>query len=75
MSNIVLEHHDISEGLSPSLKEIEGKVDYISLFNILHCEEPESLLKSAYNLLDKNGKIGVISLEKRPNPSWTCVKY
>lgn len=38
----------------------EGKIDYISLFNILHCESPVELLEKVYQLLRIGGRIGVI---------------
>ena len=42
------------------LNKYRGNVDYITLFNILHCEHPQELLKNAYDLLNINGKVGVI---------------
>ena len=65
-----------------TLKELEqhqGDIDYITLFNILHCEEPAVLLKNIYSILNDNGKIGVThwkheetprgpSMEIRPTP-------
>lgn len=56
-----------------------GLISYITLFNILHCEQPLGLLNVAYNILNTNGKIGVIhwnyedtprglSMEIRPTP-------
>ncbi|HVI40596.1 MAG TPA: class I SAM-dependent methyltransferase [Anaerovoracaceae bacterium] len=62
-----------------SLDKCKGNADYITLFNILHCEQPQELLKNAYNLLNINGKVGVIhwiygetprgpALEVRPIP-------
>lgn len=52
---------DISEGATlKSLNKYKGDVDYITLFNILHCEYPQELLKTTYNLLNINGKVGVI---------------
>lgn len=61
------------------LSDYIGKIDYISLFNILHCEEPLLLLKKGYEILNDKGKIGVIhwkseetprgpSIEIRPKP-------
>ena len=46
----------------------EGKVDYVSLFNILHCEEPVKLLERVYSLLNKNGRIGVIHWKYEKTP-------
>lgn len=60
---------DISaEATWRSLNPYKGNVDYITLFNILHCEHPQELLKSAYNLLKTNGKIGVIHWVHGPTP-------
>lgn len=61
------------------LGKYNGQIDYITLFNILHCEEPIILLKNAYEILNDNGKIGIIhwkyentprgpSMEIRPKP-------
>ncbi len=35
-------------------------VDYVMLFNILHGEEPEKLLKESWRILKPNGTIGII---------------
>lgn len=78
--NIVLLHGDISkEQTLKDLEQYKGEIDYISLFNILHCEQPLDLLNAAYQILNNNGKIGVIhwkyentprgpSMEIRPTP-------
>jgi ubiquinone/menaquinone biosynthesis C-methylase UbiE len=40
---------------------LESKsTDYAMLFNILHAEKPEELLKEAYRILKTGGKLGVI---------------
>ena len=61
-------------------------VDYVMLFNILHVEDPLSLLKEAYRLLRKSGRVGIIhwnydpktprgpSMEIRPKPE-NCVEW
>lgn len=80
ISNVDLIHGDIStyETLK-NLKIYSGMIDYVSLFNILHCEEPLKLLKNVYDILNAEGKIGVIhwkygitprgpSMEIRPTP-------
>ncbi len=35
-------------------------VDYVMLFNILHAEKPETLLKEAYRILRHGGRLGII---------------
>lgn len=35
-------------------------VDYVFLFNILHVEKPEQLLKESYRILKLKGKVGII---------------
>ena len=35
-------------------------VDYVMLFNILHTDKPERLLREAYRILRKGGKLGII---------------
>lgn len=40
-------------------KNVRTEINYITLFNILHCEKQVELLKSAYDILNKNGKIGL----------------
>ena len=60
-------------------------VDYVMLFNILHAEEPEKLLKEAYRILRSNGKLGIIHwnygktprgppMEMRAKPK-QCIKW
>lgn len=61
------------------ISAIMPKADYISLFNILHCEAPAELMKNALKLLKVSGKVGIVhwiqgetprgpSLAIRPNP-------
>jgi SAM-dependent methyltransferase len=38
----------------------DGSVDYVFLFNILHVEKPESLLKESYRILKVGGRVGII---------------
>lgn len=38
----------------------EGEVNYVMLFNILHAEESENILREAYRILKENGKTGII---------------
>ena len=61
-------------------------VDYVMLFNILHAEDPVSLLKEASRILKHNGKAGIIhwkystatprgpSMDIRPKPE-QCIKW
>lgn len=81
IANIHLFHGEIS---SMDQKIFQG-ADYISLFNILHCEEPLTLMGQVIKLLKKGGKIGVIhwihddtprgpSLDIRPKPE-TIIKW
>jgi ubiquinone/menaquinone biosynthesis C-methylase UbiE len=37
-----------------------GEVDYVMLFNILHHDKPQDLLREAFNVLNRNGKLGII---------------
>jgi len=41
----------------------DKSVDYAMLFNILHAEKPEELLKETYRILKPEGKLGVYTLE------------
>ena len=64
----------------------DESVNYVMLFNILHAEEPEKLLREAYRILRKGGKLGVIHwnydsstprgppMEIRPKPQ-QCIKW
>jgi ubiquinone/menaquinone biosynthesis C-methylase UbiE len=61
-------------------------VDYVMLFNILHAEKPEELLKEAYRILKPEGKLGIIHwnydpetprgppIAIRPKPE-QCIKW
>jgi len=64
----------------------DESVDYAMLFNILHAEEPEKLLREAYRILRKGGKLGIIhwnydpatprgpSMVIRPKPE-QCIEW
>lgn len=79
-AKIELVHGDIStEDTIKVLEKHKGEIDYITLFNILHCEEPMSLLKNTYNILNIYGRVGIThwkhektprgpSMEIRPKP-------
>lgn len=81
VSNIHLINGDISkEDTIKRIQKHKSSIDYITLFNILHCEKPIDLLKDVYNILSEGGMIGIIhwkyadtprgpSMEIRPKPS------
>ena len=64
----------------------DGSVDYAMLFNILHLEDPKFLLKEAWRILKKEGKMGIIhwnydpktprgpSMDIRPKPE-QCIQW
>ncbi len=61
-------------------------VDYVMLFNILHADKPEKLLREVYRILRAGGKLGIIHwnysstmprgppMEIRPKPE-QCIKW
>lgn len=63
-----------------------NSMDYVMLFNILHLENPDTLLKEAKRILKADGKLGVIhwnydpatprgpAMEIRPKPE-QCIKW
>lgn len=80
ITNIDLICGDIStENTTKDLEKYKDTINYATLFNILHCEQPLNLLKNVYDIVNNNGKIGVIhwkyentprgpSMEIRPTP-------
>lgn len=57
LNNVVPIHRDLmSEG--SGLEDLS--VDYVMLFNILHGEKPENLLKEAFRVLSLGGRVGII---------------
>ncbi len=42
----------------------DGSVDYVMLFNILHCEQPEVLLRESWRALSPRGRLGIVH--------WNC---
>lgn len=78
--NVELIQGDISQSKTQeALKPFINQIDYVTLFNLLHCEEPVSLLKAVYHILQAGGRVGVIhwkyektprgpSMEIRPKP-------
>lgn len=84
LKNIDLLCGDISSPqVVKALDHYKETVNYITLFNILHCEEPLTLLNDVYRLLNTHGQVGVIhwkdeetprgpSLDIRPTPEKIC---
>lgn len=79
LSNVKVINENISAKASTVLLNYKAKVDYVTLFNILHCEKPHKLLKTTHELLADNGKVGILhwihedtprgpSLNIRPKP-------
>ncbi|HEY8053511.1 MAG TPA: methyltransferase domain-containing protein [Steroidobacteraceae bacterium] len=77
LQNVVVEARDfVSEGCGRP----DGSVGFVMLFNILHIEDPISLLREAHRVLHSRGVVGVIHwrrdietprgppLELRPDP-------
>lgn len=58
----------------------DGSVDYVMLFNILHCEQPQVLLRESWRVLSQGGRVGIMhwnydpatprgpSMDIRPKP-------
>lgn len=83
ISNIIIIQKDfVAEGTGLE----DNSIDYVMMFNILHAEEPEKLLREANRILKSGGKIGIIhwihspdtprgpSLDVRPTPE-QCIKW
>lgn len=80
IEDVELIHGDIGiDKTIKTLEEYKGEIDYVTLFNILHCENPTNLIKNVYDIISENGRIGVIhwkyektprgpSMEIRPKP-------
>ncbi len=45
----------------------DAGVDYVMLFNILHCERPEGLLREAWRILSTGGRLGIMHWNHDPN--------
>lgn len=45
----------------------EASVGYVMLFNILHCEQPEVLLREAWRNLSPGGRLGIMHWNDDPN--------
>lgn len=69
INNVELLTGDVSDPETfEKIKTIVPAFDYITLFNILHCEEPTKLLQSVFHLLKSDGKIGVIHWKYEKTP-------
>lgn len=76
-SNIRVEQRDF---MADGTGLPEGSVDYVMLFNILHCDQPEVLLREAWRVLSQGGRLGIMhwnydpgtprgpSMDIRPKP-------
>ena len=77
LSNIICQQRDfVAEGTGMP----DQSADFVMLFNILHAENPISLVKEAYRVLVPGGKVGIIhwnydpttprgpSMDIRPRP-------
>ncbi len=64
LHTVICEQRDfILNGVSHA----DNTVDYTMLFNILHAENPESILQEAYRVLLPFGKVGVIHWNYDPS--------
>jgi len=64
LSNVVCEVRDFVEqgtGLA------DGAADYAMLFNILHAEQPEALLREAWRVLRPLGRLGIMHWNHDPS--------
>jgi SAM-dependent methyltransferase len=67
--NVELILNDISTGKNNAIVEnLYGQVDYVSLFNILHCENPHALLNTAHCLLKTGGTLAVTHWKREQTP-------
>jgi len=48
----------------------DASVQYVMLFNILHAECPEALLREAYRILAPGNKLGIIHCFCCKSPKW-----
>jgi len=64
LANVRVERRDfIADGAGLP----DASVDYVMLFNILHCEQPEVLLREACRILSPSGRLGIMHWNHDPN--------
>ena len=64
LANICVERRDfVADGTGLP----EAGVDYVMLFNILHCEQPEVLLREAWRILSPGGRLGIMHWNYDPS--------
>ncbi|GMU21396.1 MAG: hypothetical protein AMXMBFR13_14890 [Phycisphaerae bacterium] len=64
LTNVCVEQRDfVAEGTGLS----DGSIDYVMLFNILHCEEPLVLLGEAWRVLPEGGLLAIIHWNYDPS--------
>ena len=64
LNNVHVERRDfVAEGTGLA----DGGVDYVMLFNILHCEQPEVLLREAWRVLSPGGRLGIMHWNYDPS--------
>ena len=69
LQNVIVMQGDIADhDTVNSLYRLAHTIDFISLFNILHGEDPLSLLLTAHSLLSAEGKLGVIHWNPHETP-------
>lgn len=56
------------------LSKHDHTADYVMLFNMLHCEEPNSLIAKAKQLLKSGGRMGVIHWKHGKTPRGPSMK-
>jgi SAM-dependent methyltransferase len=54
--------------ISAFRKNYKDEIDYVALFNILHCEDPVQVLQRAAKMINDNGRIGVIHWKNEETP-------